>query len=166
MKYLFLQLPRVLASHNSHLRVSWPKIASFFLRLHSLFGTELIQWKVDKWVQRSNMLALKRQISKVIWTPKLTTGSVEAFASILQKQEKQTNKPFFSVQPYFFCSFLYIFPRSPWMQISTSESISKITWSKGVHSRIDLRKQNLKQDFRNGSSTSLWIMGTLITSCR
>ena len=165
MKYLSLQLPRVLASHNTHLRVSWPKIPACFFRLHSFFGTELIQKSVDKLVQKSNTLALKRQISKVIWTPKITAGSVEAFASILQKQEGK-KKTYLSVQPYFFCSFLYIFPRSPWMRVSTSESISKITWSKSVRNKIDPRKQNLKQDFRNGSFTGLWVMGTLITSCR
>ena len=85
------------------------KSLPFFLRLHSLFGTELIQWKVDKWVQRSNMLALKRQISKVIWTPKLTTGSVEAFASILQKQEKQTNKQTLLFCPTLLLLFLSIY---------------------------------------------------------
>ena len=158
-------MARVLASHNSHLRVSWPKIAAFFFRLHSLFGTELIQWTVDKWVQRSNTFALKRQSSKVIWTPKLTIGVSWSFCIYFAKTGGE-KKNYFSVQPYFFYSFLYIFPRSPWMRISTSESISKITWSKRVCNRIDPRKQNLKQDFRNGLFTGLWVMGTLITSCR
>lgn len=82
------------------------------------------------------------------------------------KNRRGKKKTYLSVQPYFFCSFLYIFPRSLWMRVSTSESISKITWSKSVHNKIDPRKQNLKQDFRNGSFTGLWVIGTLITSCR
>lgn len=61
------------------------KLLPFFFRLHSLFGTELIQWTVDKWVQRSNTLALKRQISKVIWTPKLTIGVSWSFCIYFAK---------------------------------------------------------------------------------
>lgn len=58
VRYLSLQLSRVLVPQNSHLSGSWPKIT--FLRLYSLSGTELIQRQVDKWVQRPNALSLNK----------------------------------------------------------------------------------------------------------
>ena len=125
MKYLSLQLPRVLASHNSHLRVSWPKIAAFFFRLHSLFRTQLIQWTVDKWVQRSNTLALKRQISKVIWTPKLTIGVSWSFCIYFAKTGVGGEQTTFLSKPTSFAPF----PRDSWEKYilrTPKESLGKI----------------------------------------
>lgn len=75
-----------------------------------------------------------KQTSKAIWTPKLTIGSVEAPAFVWQKQKK---KNCFSVQPYFSSPFYIYFSKSSWMQISTSDCISKIIWPKRIGNRID-----------------------------
>lgn len=52
------------------------------------------------------------------------------------------------------------------MQISVTESISKITRLKRAGNRINPRKQNLKWDFRNGSFSDLLATRTLITGGR
>ena len=141
------------------------KLLPFFLGYTASLEQNLSNEQLTNEFKGLTHLPWKDKVQRLSELQSSPLGSVEAFASILQKQGGG-KKNYFSVQPYFFYSFLYIFPRSPWMRISTSESISKITWSKRVCNRIDPRKQNLKQDFRNGLFTGLWVMGTLITSCR
>ena len=95
------------------------KLLPFFFRLHSLFRTQLIQWTVDKWVQRSNTLALKRQISKVIWTPKLTIGVSWSFCIYFAKTRVGGEQTTFLSKPTSFAPF----PRDSWEEYIFSPGV-------------------------------------------
>lgn len=88
MWHPLLQLPRMLAPHNSQLGASigntFDQKSLPFSRLHYVLGQNASSDKLTGRYKGPTPLTWIRQISKAVWAPKFAITSFEAPASVLQ----------------------------------------------------------------------------------